>query len=615
MNEIIDIAERNPFGASSAPAVQMTGLVSVEQQRSVAEVQARMIIARANPRNPIASMDAILRDCTRVTLAKGALYQYARGGASVSGPSIRLAEAMAQRWGNIASGIKEISRSDGYSECVAYAWDLETGYYDERQFQVRHWRDTKGGGYRLTDERDIYELVANMGQRRKRAVLLTVIPGDVQEAAVKQCEDTLNTNADTSPEALQRMVGAFGHFGVTKEMIEKRCQCRVEAIRPAQVVQLSNIYQSVQDEMSSAADWFDMGEQKANGGTTGAWEEISKRHQQTQEERQTTRPPPPSKDDLRKQAAQKKAEQEAADKLAAQLRQSQEREAAERRRQEAEADRAKPAHTATEDAEKRRRHEWNATPKSDRPIPEYYLVDENGELIGDAHDTADGWANAFLDLYSASDNRTALAENNRDTLEEIERDAPTVDDRIRFAIAEIDTIPANDPPADETPTFVRLELKPGRGGKPDNAQYVREYKLAVGMIGAHHYLDWIAAQIPISELPLGSRALVVKAAVERANELGIDPPETFRTLPTHPITTEPEHTESKPAEPDKAEQQCIAWCAEMDGMTSQADLVAMVQNKAISTKVAEWKANRPELYDRILAANKQNKERLSGAGT
>jgi hypothetical protein len=50
---------------------------------------------------------------------------------------------------------------------------LETGYYDERQFQVRHWRDRKqGGGYQLTDERDIYELIANFGQRRKRAVLL-----------------------------------------------------------------------------------------------------------------------------------------------------------------------------------------------------------------------------------------------------------------------------------------------------------------------------------------------------------------------------------------------------------------------------------------------------------
>jgi hypothetical protein len=249
----------NPFASGPPATVSMSALTSVEQQRSIAEVQARMIIARANPRDPIRCVDMILRDCTRPTLAEGALYQYSRGGSAISGPSIRLAEALAQRWGNIASGIKELSRSNGYSECVAYAWDLESGYFDERQFQVKHWRDTKKGGYQLTDERDIYELIANMGQRRKRAVLLTVIPGDVTEAAVEQCEKTLHATADTSPEALRKVADAFAAFGVTKEQIEKRCQCRLEAIRPAQVLQLRKIFVSLKDEMSTPDDWFDSG--------------------------------------------------------------------------------------------------------------------------------------------------------------------------------------------------------------------------------------------------------------------------------------------------------------------------------------------------------------------
>lgn len=247
----------NPFATGTPTQAHAGALASAEQQRSVAEVQARMIIARANPRNPVRAMDLILQDCTRPTLAEGALYQYSRGGSSISGPSIRLAEAIAQRWGNIASGIKEVGRAGGYSECVAYAWDLESGYYDERQFQVRHWRDTRAGGHPLTDERDIYELIANMGQRRKRAVMLTVIPGDVVEAAVYQCEQTLSTTADTSPEALARIAAAFETFGVTRAQLEKRCQCRLEAIRPAQVVQLRKIYASIKDGMSDAKDWFD----------------------------------------------------------------------------------------------------------------------------------------------------------------------------------------------------------------------------------------------------------------------------------------------------------------------------------------------------------------------
>jgi hypothetical protein len=247
----------NPFAAPAEIRPAAQGLISVEQQRAVAEVQARMLIARANPRDPMRAVDQILQDCTRVSLAEGALYQYARGGTDISGPSIKLAESIARRWGNIASGIKEVERRDGYSECIAYSWDLETGYYDERQFHVRHWRDTKQGGYRVTDERDIYEMIANMGQRRKRAVLLAVIPGDVVEAAVQQCEETLHTKADTSPEAIRKMVEAFAEFGVTKEQIEARCQRRLEAIRPAQIVMLRRIYASLKDEMSAPGDWFE----------------------------------------------------------------------------------------------------------------------------------------------------------------------------------------------------------------------------------------------------------------------------------------------------------------------------------------------------------------------
>jgi hypothetical protein len=251
--------DANPFGAGEGVAVNGSpgGIVAVEAQRAIAEVQARMIIARANPRDPIRSMERILNDCTRPTLADHAVYQYARGGTDIRGPTIRLAEAIAQRWGNIASGIKELSRAGEYSECVAYAWDLESGYYDERQFQVRHWRDTKGGGYQLHDERDIYELIANFGQRRKRAVLLTVIPGDVTEAALEQCERTMEASADVSPEGIKKLVDAFAEFGVTQPQIEARIQRRLDAIRPAQVVMLRKVFASLKDGLGEVADWFD----------------------------------------------------------------------------------------------------------------------------------------------------------------------------------------------------------------------------------------------------------------------------------------------------------------------------------------------------------------------
>lgn len=240
------------------PPVPGQGLVAVEQQRAVAEIQAAMVVARANPRDAIRAMDMILQDCMRPKLAEGALYSYTRGGTEITGPSIRLAEAIGRRWGNLECGVKELSRRDGYSECIAYAWDLETNFRDQKTFHVKHWRDTKKGGYVLTDERDIYETVANQGARRKRATILAVIPGDVVEAAVDQCERTLKTAADTSPQAMQKMVEAFATFGVTREQIEKRIQRRLDAITSAQVVSLKKIYASLRDGMSAPRDWFEM---------------------------------------------------------------------------------------------------------------------------------------------------------------------------------------------------------------------------------------------------------------------------------------------------------------------------------------------------------------------
>lgn len=257
MNEVVD----SPFGARQQAVAETAGAKQA-QSREIAETQAMVIMAKRFPRDPIAATDRILNAFTRITLAEQASYQYAKGGSDVSGASIRAAEAIAQQWGNISTGFSELSRGFGadgvpFSEVKAYAWDMESNNPKQIQFVVRHWRDTRSGGYKITDERDIYELVANQAQRRLRNCILALIPGDVTEAAMQQAEVTLKTKADCSPEAMAKMVTAFEPFGVTKEQVEKRIQRRLDAIQPAQVVMLKRIYASLRDGMSSAQDWFD----------------------------------------------------------------------------------------------------------------------------------------------------------------------------------------------------------------------------------------------------------------------------------------------------------------------------------------------------------------------
>lgn len=246
---------QNPF-AVSAPQTQAMSTVQSDSQRAIAEVQAALVIAKQFPRDPIVAYDRIMNACQRSGLAQSAVYSYARGGTSVTGPSIRLAEMLAQNWGNIQYGIRELSSENGESTVEAFAWDVETNTRQTKVFQVPHIRYTRNGSKKLTDPRDIYELVANNGARRLRACILGVIPGDVIDDAVNQCERTIHANADTSPQAVQKLVEAFEQFGVTKKDIEDYIQRRLEAITAANIVSLRKIFTSLRDGMSTAKDWF-----------------------------------------------------------------------------------------------------------------------------------------------------------------------------------------------------------------------------------------------------------------------------------------------------------------------------------------------------------------------
>ena len=250
----------NPFGSPQ----DRGAAVAVEKQRANAETQAAIIVAQQFPRSEVVAMDRILQAFTRPTLAEKAQYQYARGGTDIVGPSIRAAEAIAQNWGNMQFGIRELEqrppegKRPGESTVESWAWDVQLNNRTSRLFQIKHWRETKRGGYALEDPRDIYELVANNGARRERACILALIPGDVVEAAMKQAEATLRTKVEITPERLQNVVLKFSDHGITKAQIELRIQRRLESITPALMVNLGRILNSLNDGMSVPADWFEL---------------------------------------------------------------------------------------------------------------------------------------------------------------------------------------------------------------------------------------------------------------------------------------------------------------------------------------------------------------------
>lgn len=259
-------AVKNPFQQTAVSEALPNTMTEVKSQREASEIQAMVFMAKQFPRNQIQAADRILNACTRQTLADSAVYSYPRGGQNVEGPSIRLAEVLAQNWGNLDFGICELSQENGVSTVEAYAWDLETNVRQAKVFQVAHKRMAKGGTKTLTDPRDIYEMVANQGSRRLRACILSIIPGDIVEAALAQCSVTQAASLGATPEeikeTIRKLTATMEKFGITAENIQDRYQCRLEAIRPAQIVELRKIYTSLKDGMSKPSDWFAIQEVK-----------------------------------------------------------------------------------------------------------------------------------------------------------------------------------------------------------------------------------------------------------------------------------------------------------------------------------------------------------------
>jgi hypothetical protein len=309
--------------------------VEIASTRAAQEVSVAMLAAKKFPRDESAAYTRILQGCKRKALAEQSAYAFPRGGSRVSGPSIRLAEHLAQNWGNFESGVVELERREDESSAMAYAWDLQTNSRDVKVFTVKHIRDrgeSKGGSQQLTEQRDIYELVANQGARRKRACILSLIPGDIVDAAEAECDKTLKgDNTEPLIDRVRKMASAFLEIGVTTDMLEKKRLGHIlDATDENELVALRKIYISLRDGMSKREDWFaqDPSEQPTGKQGFGFKKSAEEKPKKEVEEKKSSTPPPveyPKADEVNRKATVE-ADDEAA--LAAEARAREQAEAA-----------------------------------------------------------------------------------------------------------------------------------------------------------------------------------------------------------------------------------------------------------------------------------------------
>jgi len=235
--------------------------MGVEASRAMAESQAGFVIAKRFPRDRERAKLAIMRECESIRLAEEAEFSFPKGGGNVHGPTIRLLEVIAQNWGNITTGIRELEELEDESVLQAYCYDLETNTREERIFRVKHYIKLKSGDMKyLDDPRDLYELKFNMGSRRKRACMENVIPRHIIDQAVEICRETVATKGEQpTEENIGKMIAAFAEIGVTEEMLELRQQKKLKALTGPEFRALKRIYKGIDDGYTTVEKVFGEG--------------------------------------------------------------------------------------------------------------------------------------------------------------------------------------------------------------------------------------------------------------------------------------------------------------------------------------------------------------------
>ncbi len=258
-------------------------LAQKENSRAIQQVQASFLMAKKFPRDLHSSYQRIIDTCKRKRLAENAMYAYPRGKETVTGPSIRLAEVLAQNWGNLDFGIVELENKNGESVVESYCVDLETNVTQKVVFSVKHEKHTKKDGIKkLTDPRDIYEHIANNGARRLRKCILGIIPQDIVDDAITQCEKTLSSNSEPIAERVKKMVIAFKDLGVTVEMLEKKLGHKLEVIIEQEMLTLQKIFTSIRDGFTKREDWFEFASSEVENGDNERLNRLNKKFSQVE---------------------------------------------------------------------------------------------------------------------------------------------------------------------------------------------------------------------------------------------------------------------------------------------------------------------------------------------
>ncbi len=239
-----------PIDVSTGGELQIASSVASATQ----EIQAAIFLSKKFPRNYDAAWAAFQLACRRETLAKSANYSYPRAGQNITGPSVYLARAGAQCYGNVRYGITVLRDDVDSMSIEGFAWDIENNIKVTYPDTFKKLIYRKKAGWVKPDERDLRELVFRRGAILVRNALLSILPRDYIEDAQAICRETLTKGIKDPAGEKKRIILEYQQHNISVEMISK--YLGHEDWTGEDLVNLREMLNAIKDGMATVNDYF-----------------------------------------------------------------------------------------------------------------------------------------------------------------------------------------------------------------------------------------------------------------------------------------------------------------------------------------------------------------------
>ena len=258
--------------------MQRGGELATASQAALAKatIEAKFVMAATRPRNQMQARSDILEMCKRPGFAEGAKWEKPVGRDTISGFSIRFAEAALTAWGNVDINstiiyddeqsrsvritVTELQSNISYSDDVLLSKTVERKQVKPGQEVLGQRVNTYGDTVYIVPATDD-EMQVKLGSAKSKAIRnsgLRIIPQDILAEAEDAITATMAGGGSENPkDKIKKLCDAFAGVGVGPNEITAWLGHSMETISPKEIATLRGMYAAIKDGEASWQDYMD----------------------------------------------------------------------------------------------------------------------------------------------------------------------------------------------------------------------------------------------------------------------------------------------------------------------------------------------------------------------